>query len=58
MSRVGLFARPSLDLVKLQGTDLDPLGAQPRYDRLQILGHLVVVEKCFIPTYTSEPARS
>ena len=39
-----MLARPSLDLVKLKRTDLDPLGPQPRYDRLQFLGHLVVVE--------------
>jgi hypothetical protein len=38
-----LPARPPLDLIKLEGTDLDPLGPQPRYDWLQILGHLVVV---------------
>jgi hypothetical protein len=39
-----LLARPSLDLIKLKRTDLDPLGPQPRYDWLQFLGHLVVVE--------------
>ena len=44
MSRGGLLARPSLDLIKLKRTDLDPLSPQPRYDRLQFLGHLVVVE--------------
>ena len=39
-----MLARPSLDLIKLERADLDPLGPQPRYDWLQFLGHLVVVE--------------
>lgn len=39
-----MLACPSLDLIKLERTDLDPLGPQPRYDWLQFLGHLVVVE--------------
>jgi hypothetical protein len=51
VSRIGLFARPSLDLIKLKRTDLDPLGPQPRYDRLQFLGHLVVIEMLHIHLY-------
>ena len=54
MSRGGLPACPPLDLIKLEGADLDPLGPQPRYDRLQFLGHLVVVK--FLHTHLYERA--
>ena len=38
-----MLAHPALDLIKLESADVDPLGPQPRYHVLKILGDSVVV---------------